>query len=289
MSEVTLFAQVGINLMRRIEMKINYRLGGFLSVFAALMGIVGHMIIFMKWYVPGMHAESAEPGCEILLKYIHPLMANFGILGGVLFAVSAYGYFTKKNWAFYLTVVALVLELLGSWFVNVPFMAADLPPVYFPIFWPSVILYFLFMILVGKVSWSRTLLGLLTGVAYIFCWMNGVSSTSRIITQGAPIFSLVQHLHWVAMIGWAVVTAGILMKPKEWMRVVGITAGLTELTVGIPLAVATGQQLGRFSLFALAPISCLILVVLLVWPGVWERLTVGRSVFQAGDILAVPS
>lgn len=254
-------------------MKINNRLGGILSVIAALMGVIGHMVIFLKWYQIGMHTQSAEPGCEILLKYIHPLMADFGILGGVLFAISAYGFFTKKNWAFFLSVIALVLALLGSWFINVPYMAASLPPVYFPLFWPYLILYFLFMVYVGKVSWSRTLLALLTGVAYIFCWMNGVSSTSRIITIGAPIFVLVQRLHWVAMIGWAVVTVGILMKPKEWMRVVGLTSGLLELTVGIPLTVATAQQLGRLSLFALAPISCLILLVLLVWPGLWQRLT----------------
>jgi fumarate reductase subunit D len=43
--------------------------------------------------------------------------------------------------------------------------------------------------------------------------------------------------------------------------------------VGIPLTVATAQQLGRFSLFALAPISCLILLVLLVWPNLWQKLT----------------
>ena len=270
-------------------MKINYRLGGILSIIAALMGIIGHMVLFSKWYVIGMHAESAEPGCEILLKYIHPLMADFGILGGVLFAVSAYGYFTKKNWAFFLSVVALVLALLGSWFINVPYMAASLPPVYFPLFWPYVILYFLFMVPVGKISWSRTLLALLTGIAYIFCWMNGVSSTSRIITHGAPIFVLVQRLHWVAMIGWAVVTVGILIKPKEWMRVVGLTAGVVELTVGIPLTVATAQQLGRFSLFALAPISCLILLVLLVWPGLWQKLTGTAPEQLPGDILAVTS
>jgi hypothetical protein len=101
--------------------------------------------------------------------------------------------------------------------------------------------------------------------------MNGVSSTSRIITVGAPIFILVQRLHWVAMLGWAVVTVGILMKPREWMRMVGLVAGVTELVVGIPLALVTAQQLGRFSLFALAPISCLILTVLLVWPGFWDR------------------
>ena len=254
-------------------MKNKNLLGGILATIASLMGIIGHMVLFMDWYQVGMHTQSAEPGCEILLKYIHPLMADFGILGGVLFAVSAYGFFTKKNWAFFLSVVALVLALLGSWFINVPYMAAGLPPVYFILFWPYVLLYFLFLVTVGKVSWSKTLLALLTGIAYIFCWMNGVSSTSRIVTTGAPIFMLVERLHWVAMIGWAVVTVGIIMKGKEWMRVVGIIAAVTELVVGIPLAIVTAEGLGRFSLFALGPIACFILLVLLVWPNLWQRLT----------------
>jgi hypothetical protein len=152
-------------------------------------------------------------------------------------------------------------------------MAAGLPPVYFILFWPYVLLYFLFLRLVGNVSWSKTLLALFTGIAYIFCWMNGVASWSRMVTVGAPIFSLVQKLHWVAMLGWAVVTIGIIMKPKEWHWVVGIVAAVTELVVGIPLAIATAQELGRFSLFALGPIACLALLVILVWPNLWQRLT----------------
>jgi hypothetical protein len=254
-------------------MKNKNTLGGILAVVASLMGIIGHMVLFVNWYQIGMHTQSAEPGCEILLKYIHPLMADFGILGGVLFAVAAYGFFTRKNWAFFLTEVALVLALLGSWFINVPYMAAGLPPIYFPLFWPYLILYFLFLKLVGKISWSVTLVSLLTGIAYIFCWMNGVSSTSRMITHGDPIFYLVERLHWVAMLGWAVVTVGIVMKSREWMRVVGIVAAVTELVVGIPLTVATAAQLGRFSLFALGPIACLALLVILVWPGLWQRWT----------------
>jgi len=254
-------------------MKNKNLLGGILATIASLMGIIGHMLLFLKWYQIGMHTPAAEPGCEILLKYIHPLMADFGILAGVLFAVSAYGFFTKKNWAFFLSVAALVLALLGAWFINVPYMAAGLPPVYFMLFWPYVLLYFLFLKLVGKVSWSQTLLALGTGIAYIFCWMNGVASTSRIITIGAPIFMLVERLHWVAMIGWAVVTVGIIIKPKGWMRVVGLVSAVTELVVGIPLAAVTAMQLGRFSLFALGPIACLILLVLLVWPNLWQRFT----------------
>ena len=254
-------------------MKDKSMYGGILATVSALMGIVGFFYLFMQWYQIGMGAESAEPGCEILLKYIHPLLTDVGLFAGILFAVSAYGFFTKKDWAFFLSVVGIVLALLASWFINVPYMAASLPPVYFPLFWPYLLIYFLLLRGVGGISWSRTLLDLLTGIAYIFCFMNGVSSTSRIITHGAPIFVLVQRLHWVAMLGWAVVTVGIIMRAKEWMRVVGIIAAVTELVVGVPLAIVTAQGLGRFSLFALGPIACLVLLVILVWPGLWERWT----------------
>jgi hypothetical protein len=56
-----------------------------------------------------------------------------------------------------------------------------------------------------------------------------------------------------------------------------LVAGTLELVVGIPLAIITAQELGRFSLFSLAPISCLILVVLLVWPGVWAKVLADKK------------
>jgi len=254
-------------------MKDKFKLGGVLAVIAAVIGLVGHFILFEKWYVAGMGAESAEPGCEILLKFIHPALADLGILAAVIFAVSAYGFFCKKSWAVFMAILATVLALLSSWFINIPFMAASLPPVYFPLFFPYLAIYFVLLRWVARLPWSRILLGLGSGMAYIFCFMNGVSSTSRIITVGAPIFVLVDGLHWVAMLGWAVVTVALLLAPREWVRLLGITSAVVELAVGIPLAVVTAGQLGRFSLFALAPISCLILLVVLVWPGLWQRWT----------------
>ena len=254
-------------------MKKNNQLGGILAILAALIGILGHFILFFQWYIKGMSAESAEPGCEILLKVIHPGLADLGLLASAVFLVSAYGFFTRKNWAYILSVIAVVMALLASFFINIPFMAASLPPVYFMLFFPYLALYILILRLVGGTPWKLILFTLGTGIAYIFCFMNGVSSTSRIITVGAPIFKLVVALHPVAMLGWAVVTVGLLIQPREWMRVVGLAAGVTELVVGIPLAVVTAGQLGRFSLFALAPVACLILVVLFVWPGFWQKVT----------------
>jgi len=253
-------------------MKENKTLGGILALIGGLMGIIGHTMIFLRWYVYGLNAEAAEPGCEILLKYINPAMSDFGMIAGVIFLVSAYGFFTKKNWAFLLSLIAIVLALQGAWFVNVPFMAAGLPPVYFILFWPYLVLYFLITLLVGKRTWGHTLLGLLLGMAWVFCLMNGIASLSRIITIGMPFFVFVQRLHWVAMLGWGVATVGILYQPREWMRVLGLFAGTLEIVVGYPLAVITAQQLGRFSLFSLAPISSTILLVLLALPKVWKRI-----------------
>jgi fumarate reductase subunit D len=54
---------------------------------------------------------------------------------------------------------------------------------------------------------------------------------------------------------------------------IGLLAGITELIVGIPLAFVTAQELGRFSLFALAPIASLALVVVLIIPNLWQKWT----------------
>lgn len=254
-------------------MKTNQRLGGILALIGAVLGIVGTYMLFFNWYTPALNAEAAEPGCEILLKYLMPALSDFGLLAAALYAVSAYGFFTSARWAFPLVVIANVLALQGSWFINVPFMAANMPPVYFIIFWPNLILYFLFMKLVGKRDWSITLVGLFTGATFIFCFMNGVASWSRIITIGTHLFVIVQRLHWIAFIGWGVVTVGIMIRPKGWMKVIALCASTLELIVGIPLAISTTGELGRFSLFSLAPIFSFIFLVILLWPNLWERLT----------------
>jgi hypothetical protein len=258
-------------------MNKNQRLGAGLALFGSVLGIAATFLIFQTWYAKALTAEAAEPGCEILLKYLMPALSDFGILAGVLYAVSAYGFMSSANWAFPVVVVANVLALQGSWFINVPFMAAGFPPIYFIIFWPNLILYFLLMKVVGRLSWGRTVLGFLTGMGFIFCFMNGVASWSRIITIGAQIFVIVQRLNWVASIGLMVVTIGILLRPKEWMRVVGIAAGLVELVVGIPLVVQTTMNMGRFSLFSFGPIMSLIIVVLFIWPNMWDRLTASET------------
>lgn len=263
------------------------RLGAIVTLVLGLLGIIGTYMIFMAWFGPARFAEAAEPGCEILLGYLMPALSDFGITAGVIFLVSSYGYYTERTWAFPASIVASALALQGSWFINVPMMAAGLPPIYFIVFWPNLLGFFLLVKGVGERSWKRTLLGLGTGMAFIFCFMNGVASWSRIITIGTEIFTLVQRMNWIASIGFFVVTIGVVLQPKEWMRVVAMCAGLLELVVGIPIVIATTISLGRFSLFSFGPIMAMVLSVLFIWPGVWDRLTTEGGGTRASQATAL--
>ena len=93
------------------------------------------------------------------------------------------------------------------------------------------------------------------------------------MTIGDHIFVIVQRLNWIAAIGWGVVTGSVLIKPKAWARVLGLAAGFLELVVGIPLGVSTTIAMGRFSMFSLGPILSFILLVIFLWPNMYERLT----------------
>ena len=249
------------------------RIGVILCIIGALLGIIGHLVIFLNWYELALVAESAEPGCEILLKYIMPLMFDVGISAGVFFAVSAYGFANSSKWSFPLSVIAAVLALQGSWFVNVPFMAADMPPVYFTLFWPYLILFLLLVKMVGQVPWNRVLLSFGTGMTFIFSFMNGVASSSRIITIGSPLFIAGQRLHWLSMVGWGIATVMLLLKPSEKTRLIGLIAAVLEIVVGIPLGIATTIQLARFSMFSVGPIFSIALLIIFVVPVLWEKFT----------------
>jgi len=254
-------------------MEKNRNSGIILGTIGALLNIIGMFTIFMMWYDRAQHMEAAEPGCEMLLKYIMPGLTDLGILAGVLFAASAYGFIIRKKWAFPAGVIGTVLALQATWFVNVPFMAAGQPPVYFTLFWPNLILYFLVMRLVGKLSWGHTILGMFAGMSFVLCFMNGIASWSRILTIGTDLFVFVQRLNWFSSIGWGIVTAGILINPKDWMRVLGLGAAFLQVMVGTPLAIETTIELGRFSLFSIAPLISLGLFFVLLSPARFQRIT----------------
>lgn len=256
-------------------MKQQNKLGLVLSLIGALLGIFGTFIIFTQWYEPMMAAEAAanRPDEEVIVQFIIPLLSDLGLIAGVLWAVAAYGFLSNTRWAWSLAVVANVLALQGSFFPMIPAASRDLPPVFGIVFVPNLILFVLLLLFVGRVGWKILAISLLSGIAFVLSFMNGVASTDRIMVIGTPLYIAVQRLNWVASLGWGVFTVGIILKPAEWVRVVGLSAGLLEVIVGMPLGLATTLSFGHFSMFFPAPMLSLAFVVVFVWPTLWERIT----------------
>jgi hypothetical protein len=278
-------------------MKQQNKLGFVLALIGAFLGIVGTFVLFTQWYDAMMVAEveAGRPDEELIVMFIIPFLSDLGIIAGVLWAVAAYGFWSDNRWAWPVAVVASVLALQGSFFPMIPAASRDLPPVFGIIFVPNLIIYVILLLYVGKVDKKIFIFSLFAGIAFVLSFMNGVASTDRIlVTFGAdseqaivsenaegeeeeilvseeyhPLYVAVQRLNWLASIGWGVFTIWLILKPREWVRVVGMAAGLLEVVVGIPLGTATMIEFGHFSMFFPAPILSLILVVILMLP--WGR------------------
>ncbi|MBN2556820.1 MAG: hypothetical protein JXA97_12845 [Anaerolineales bacterium] len=254
-------------------------LGGILAVLGALLGLVVSFLLFTSWYEPMQAAEIAAGRLDeqIIVKYIIPALSDFGILAGALFAVGAYGFFTRREWAWPLAVIANVLALEGSFFPMIPAASRGLPPAFGLVFVPNLVLFLLLQQVVRKGRWSRTLLCLFTGMAFVLSFMNGVASTDRMMVMGNPLYFAVQRLNWIASVGWGVATCGILLSPREWVRVVGMSAAVLEVVVGFPLGIATTINFGHFSMFFPAPALSLALLILMAIPAAWKKIAVGET------------
>lgn len=245
------------------------KLGLALAVIGALLGLFGSFIIFTQWYEPMMAAEIAagRPDEEIIVKFIIPVLNDIGMVAGALWAVAAFGYAKSRRWAWPVSVVASVLALQGSFFPMIPAASRGLPPMFGLIFVPSLLIYVALLWFVGRVNWRILVFSLFAGIAFVLSFMNGVASTDRIMVIGTPLYVAVQRLNWLASIAWGVFTVGLILKPAEWVRMVGLGAGILEMVVGYPLGLATTLSFGHFSMFFPAPIlsTLLVLVILFAW------------------------
>ncbi len=245
------------------------RIGFWLAVAGALLGIVGMFVTFTQWYEPMRAAEMAagRPDEEVIVRFIIPVLNDLGMLGGVLWALAAFGFFHARKWAWPVAVVASVLALQGSFFPMIPAASRGLPPMFGLMFVPNLIIFVALLWFVGHVNWKILALSLLTGIAYVLSFMNGVASTDRImVIPDNPLYVAVQRLNWVASIGWGVFTVGLILKRVEWVYVVGLGAALLEVVVGTPLGLATTLSFGHFSMFFPAPILSLLLLIFLLTP-----------------------
>ncbi len=248
-------------------MKEKTKAGTVISLVGAVVGIIGVFVVFMLAYEPMMAAEmeAGRPDEADIVKYIIPFLSDIGIVAGALWAISAYGFSKKERWAWKTAVIANVISLLTGFFAMIPALSRGLFPLFLIVFLPNLVTYILLLTYVRKVDGKIVLVSLLSGMTYVMVFMNGVASTDKIILNSGPIFVVVQRINWIAAIGWAIFTVALVTR-KKWTVQVGLGAGLLALAAGIPLAVATTIEAGRFSMFSPGPILALLLLLILFVP-----------------------
>ena len=250
-------------------MKERTTAGSIIALVGAVVGIIGVFVVFMLAYGPMIAVEigAGRPDEADIVKYVIPFLSDLGIVAGVLWAVSAYGFAKKTQWAWRTAVIANVMSLLTGFFSMIPALSRGLFPLFLIVFLPNLITYLLLLTYVRKVDGKIVLVSLISGMAYVMVFMNGIASTDKIILKRGDIFIAVQRINWIAAVGWGVFTVALVTRQK-WTVPVGLGAGLLTLTAGIPLAVATTLEAGRFSMFSPGPmLAALLLLVLFVPAG----------------------
>jgi hypothetical protein len=278
-----------------ITMENKNLIGTILALVGGIFGTVGTFLLFTNILgIPGLgylrmmaaEAEAMAPGCQIMVGLILPIVSDLGIIAGVLYFLCAYGFVTNSRWAFPSAVIANVIALVASFWPMIPAMATGLPPAWGIVFVPNLIIYFILLIYVGEVNWSRTLLGLLSGIAYVMSFLNGVAATNRMTILSVlyqnethftwPIFVALERLNWVGAALWGLTTIGLILRPSENIRILGMGAAIIEVVAGLPLGIVSSinelSSFGSFSLFLPAPILSLLLLVIFAYPKLWHRI-----------------
>lgn len=277
-------------------MEKNEQLGFVLSILGAVIGMLGGLVIFVFTYEPYMwwefHSPLAEEGCKAIIEDILPIISDLSIMGGLLFAVSAYGFYTNEEWSISLAVVGNTLCLLAGFWPTIPAMQMGLMPIWGLIFLPNLIIFLVMTHYVAGIPWITVLFALLTGIAYVMCFLNGVASTNRMKLFLPPepaltevptvtihaVFRALQRVSWASAIGWGVVTIGILRRPnKDWVRIVALGSGILAVLTGYPVAFASSLSFGKFSMFFMAPILSTVIVVVPFFPRLWNRFVVTQE------------
>ncbi|MFW9823939.1 MAG: hypothetical protein ACFFE4_13425 [Candidatus Thorarchaeota archaeon] len=262
----------------------NRVLGTILCLIGAVLGIVLTPLFFIYLYEPLIAAEASlggsAVGCAAVVVFIFPAISDMGVIAGVMYALSVIGFISDDKHTFKIAIIANVLALQASFWPIIPLLVTGLPPLFAILFLPNLIIFFLLMGTVGRLSLKTTLLGLITGMAWVLTFMNGVASTNRLVVlNDQPIVALfitAQRLNWGAAIAWGIVTVGVAINPKEWIRKLGLGAGILEIAIGYPSGVFSPFG-GGFSLFLLAPMISTLLVIILISPKVWTKLVGSRA------------
>ena len=276
------------------ETKIRSEKGGAMGVVSLILGAVG---VFSSYFFIFLHLDnivSAETAaateCRLVSPFFIPLFAVFGILAGMIWLVAGVGFFGKKEWAFNVGVIAVVLTLFANFWPNIPAMEskAAVPGPWFLIFFPNLLVYFILVMRKGHARGKKAWFGLVLGMAFILNFINGIAATTRMSNRlpeinplidnygSASIYMLTMPTNMIASILFGITTIGIfLAKNKEKVRIAGLAGAFLSISAGFPLAFYSmfiESASPAFSMFILGPVVSTVAFIFILSSKTWNKI-----------------
>jgi len=275
-------------------LKEKTNVGLWLSLILGLYGMLGSFYVFvisnhwMETWLAKAGQYSEDLGIfrvdeVFIVKYVIPPLHDLAVAGSVMMIVAAYMFYKKHKNAWSVGVIGNVIAIQGTAFPIVAAASAGIFPEYVLVFLPIFIGFFIYILVVRRLPNRILFIGTITGMAYVLTLFNGIASASRMsqreylqnapgLAADTPMFAAVQQLNWIAMIVWGVFLFALLFN-KKWLIPVGLFAAILGVVGGLPLGLDSMASGTTFSMFLVAPIVSLFLLVLLLLPATERYLT----------------
>jgi len=275
------------------QTKIRSKNSGFLGIISIILGAGGVFLPYLFIFLHLDNIVSAETAaateCRLVSPFFIPLFAVIGILGGMIWLTAGVGFLQKKEWAYTVGVIAVVITLFSSLWPNIPAMEsrAAVPGPWFLIFFPNLLVYFILVMKKGHERGKKAWFGLALGMAFILNFINGIAATTRmsnrlpeinpLIDNYAPasIYMLTMPTNMIASILFGITTIGIfLARNKEKVRITGLAGTFLAISAGFPLAFYSmfiESGVPAFSMFILGPVVSLLVGIFILSSKMWNK------------------
>jgi hypothetical protein len=235
-------------------------LGFAISSVGAFLGTIFMLAWFVSYFGLQYSTEIARgaPTEALLVSYVLPAIVNIAMAGGILWVLSAYGFWSGRKWAFSVAMAASILCILAGFFPILPWVSSGLgfPPTSIA-FGANLLFFVLLQVYVEPAGRKVIMLGLLSGISYILAFIDGIAGEHYVLTTGGLYYMALQPLNLVASAMWGVTTLALVLG-KGWAKPIALAAAAASMLGGVPIAIASQAGLGRPSLFWPSPLAALL-------------------------------
>jgi len=251
-------------------MKERTKVGLWVSLILGIYGLVGSFAVFIHHWKEMYDLKIDRLDETFVVEYIIPGLHDLSVIGSALMIVAAYLFAINYKYAWHLAIAGNILAIQGTAFPVVPTLSAGGFPDYIFLFIPNMVAFYLYIAYIRKLSGKAIAVATVVGMIYVLTLFNGIASASRTVLMGGiegntAMFVASQQINWIGVVGWYAFLLAILYQ-KKWAVPVGIFASSLTIMAGLPIALKSTIESGVFSMFLLAPLTAIIILVYILSP-----------------------